>query len=245
MTAESKHHTSGSLWLAVGLAASAGFVDAFVYVRVTPVFVANMSGNFIHLGIFAGGHDGRGVAAMLVALGGFLAGVILATSHLDTKLRAGKPPRPNALLLYESILLLALPLTLRLGDITYSPSIQKGDYLVVIIGATAMGIQAVALRRVGQIAVSTTYGTGSLVRLGEKLALALRRTDRPGNHRRRITIAVLSTVLVSYVAGATLAASLGAAPELLLLPAAIPLIGAFILEARPQTPETPEPVTIP
>ena len=43
----------------------------------------------------------------------------------------------------------------------------------------AMGLQATALRRVGQIAVATTYGTGAIVRVGEKVALAARRADRP------------------------------------------------------------------
>jgi len=237
VTTESKHHPSGSLWLAMGLAATAGFVDAFIYLRVTPVFVANMSGNFIHLGIFTGTHDGKGVLAMLVALGGFLAGVMMATSHLDAQLRAGKSPRPDLLLLLESLLLFVLPVMLRMTDITYSTSIQRDQYLVVVIGAIAMGTQAVALRRVGQIAVSTTYGTGSVVRLGEKLTLALRRTARPGDHRRRKTIAILCAVLASYVAGAALAASLGAPPELLLIPAAVPLIGAAVLRGsrRPST----------
>jgi uncharacterized membrane protein YoaK (UPF0700 family) len=243
MTTESEHHTSGSLWLAVALAATAGFVDAFIYVRVTPVFVANMSGNFIHLGVFAGSHDGRGVAAMSVALGSFLAGVMLATSHLDTHVRARQSPRPDALLLFESILLLSLPVLLRIADITYSSSIQRNDYLVVVLAATAMGIQAVALRRVGQIAVATTYGTGSMVRLGEKLALAMRQTARPGDHRRRVTIAVLFIVLVSYVAGAGLAASLGATPELLLFPAVVPLIATLVLRTRRHD-ETLEPATL-
>jgi hypothetical protein len=43
---------------------------------------------------------------------------------------------------------------------------------------------------------------------------------------------VLAGVLVSYVAGATLAASLGDTPELLLLPAAVPLMAAFVLAGK-------------
>lgn len=235
MTTEARHHTSGSLRTAVALAATAGFVDAFVFLRVTPVFIANMSGNLVHLGIATGGHDGRGVAAAAVALGGFLVGIIVATSHLDRRLDIGRWPSPETLLLLESLLLAALPVLIRVMHIDYSPQIAPADYLLVVVGATAMGIQAVALRRVGQVAVSTTYGTGAVVRLGEKLALALRRAPRPGDVRRRVTIVVLGTVLVSYVLGAAVAAWCGATPELLFVPAAVPLIGSFVLRAHQRT----------
>lgn len=231
MTSESKHHPSGSLALAAALAATAGFVDAFIFVRVTPVFVANMSGNLVRLGIAAGGHDGRAVAASLVALAGFLAGAIWSTSHLDHHVRGGRPPTPTRLLLVEAVLLTALPFIVRAAHIAYSSPIQTKDYAVVVIGATAMGIQAVALRRVGQVAVSTTYGTGAVVRLGEKLALAARRADRPGQVRRRTTIVVLVVVLASYVGGAWLASSVGASPYFLLIPAAVPLV-AVVLGGR-------------
>jgi hypothetical protein len=60
---------------------------------------------------------------------------------------------------------------------------------------------------------------------------------RPGDQRRRITIAVLFTVLVSYVAGAGLASWAVASPELLFLPAAVPLLAALLLAARLARPD--------
>ncbi len=212
--------------LAIGLAATAGFVDAFIYLRVTPVLVANMSGNLIHLGIATGTSDWRAVSAAGIALASFLVGAGAATMAIDTGVRRGRAPAPSGLLFVESLLLFSLPVILLGSGVSYSPSIAPIDYLVVAVGATAMGIQAVALRRVGQVAVSTTYGTGAVVRLGEKLALAIRRTDRPGGHKRRVTIAVLAAVLVSYVAGALLGTSVGSSPTLLLIPATMPLIAA-------------------
>lgn len=225
MPPEVKHHVSGTLQLAVALAATAGFVDAFIYQRVAPVFVANMSGNLIRLGMSAGGHDGKGTAAAIVALAGFVAGAITGSAHLDAHVRAGKPADPLTLLFIEAILLAALPVVIRVADIAYSPSIEPIDYIVIVVGSIAMGLQAIALRRVGQVAVSTTYGTGAVVRLGEKLALAATRTPRPLDHRRRISIAVLTAVLVGYVAGAFVAASLSANPDLLFIPATVPLVG--------------------
>ena len=226
MTTESGHHTSGGLGVAATLAATAGFVDAFLFTRVTPVFVANMSGNLVRLGIATGNHDGRGVAAPTVALAGFVGGAMLAMSLIDLHVRRDRAPTGAPLLALEAVLLVLLPIVMTAADIAFSSSIQPIDYLVVVIGSTAMGMQAVALRRVGQVAVSTTYGTGAVVRLGEKLALGLRRAARPDELRRRVTIAILGIVLVSYVAGAAFATLLGDSPWLLLIPASVPACAA-------------------
>jgi uncharacterized membrane protein YoaK (UPF0700 family) len=92
---------------------------------------------------------------------------------------------------------------------------------VIGIGAFAIGIQASSLRRVGSIAVATTYGNGTIVRIGEKLALGLRRAERTSSSRRSATIIVLVGVLCCYVGGAAAASALGSSPFLLLIPAAV------------------------
>ncbi len=214
--------------MVAALAAAAGFVDAFVFQRVTPVFVANMSGNLIRLGMSTGAHDGHQAVAALVALAGFAAGVTAGASHLDTHVRSDRPPNPAALLFFESALLIVLALLVQSASIGFSPSTEAADYPVILVGAAAMGLQAIALRRVGQTAISTTYGTGAVVRLSEKLALAFRKTPRPDSNRRRTSIAILATVLVSYVFGAFTAASWNSNPYLLLIPAGVALVGALV-----------------
>ncbi|MCE9623615.1 MAG: DUF1275 domain-containing protein [Actinomycetia bacterium] len=227
MPAELKHHASGRLSLVAALAAAAGFVDAFVFQNVTPVFVANMSGNLVRLGMSAGVRDGRQAAAALVALVGFSAGVIAGAARLDTHVRSERLLDSSALLFVETGLLTLLAFILRIANITYSPTTKAADYPVILIGAAAMGLQAIALRRVGEVAVSTTYGTGAVVRVSEKTALAFRKTPRPDEHRRRTSIVVLSVVLMAYVGGAFAAASTSANPMLLLIPAAVSLVGAI------------------
>jgi len=227
MPPELKHHASGTLPVVAALAGAAGFVDAFVFQRVTPVFIANMSGNLVRLGMSAGVHDGRQAAAALVALTGFAAGVAAGAIRLDRHVRFERPLDPSSLLFGEAGLLTLLALIVRLAHIKYSPTTAAADYPVILIGAAAMGLQAIALRRVGQVAVSTTYGTGAVVRLSEKAALALRQTPRPNDHRRRTSIAILATVLLSYVAGAFTAASASANPLLLFIPAAVSLACAI------------------
>lgn len=237
MPPELRHHASGTLPIVAALAAAAGFVDAFVFQSVTPVFVANMSGNLVRLGMSAGVHDGNQAVAALVALAGFAAGVSAGATHLDRHVRSDRSPDPSVLLFVESALLVVLVLILGGIDIGYSPSTQAADYPVILIGATAMGLQAIALRRVGQVAISTTYGTGAVVRLSEKVALAIRKAPRPVSHRRRISIAILAVVLLSYVFGAFIAASANSNTDLLLIPAAVSLASAVAIR-RFQEPTT-------
>ncbi|MEO5722854.1 MAG: YoaK family protein [Ilumatobacteraceae bacterium] len=233
MPAESTHHTSGTLPIAIALAASAGYVDAFIYQRVAPVFVANMSGNLIHLGIAAGEHSGGAVVAAFVALAGFVLGAMSATGFVDGQVRRRTGVSPVGLLVVESALLITLPLILAATELQYTTALHAADFVVIAIASVAMGVQAVALRRVGRVAVSTTYGTGAVLRLGEKLALAAKRAPRPDNHPRRLSIAVISIVLASYVAGAFIAALLTPSRWLLLAPAAVPLAAAVALRRSP------------
>ena len=207
--------------MALSLAAVAGFIDAFLFLNVTSVFVANMSGNMVRVGIEAG--DGHWTTAVgsLAALIAFTSGVIAAIAHHDHQLRRGRLVRPDQLLIAEALLTLALPVALIVFDVEFSRSPGWIHGAVIAVGAFAMGIQASALRRVGEIAVATTYGTGTIVRIGEKAALALRRAERVDDARRLTTITVLVGVLVSYIGGAALASALGGARELLFIPPAV------------------------
>ena len=229
MTQEGAHHPSGTLVLAVVLAVVAGFVDAHVYVHVTPVFVANMSGNLIHLGIFTGLGRWRTAVGSTVALGAFLLGVVTAVVHHDHRLRRRGRVSPDSLLFVEAGLVLVLPVLRLATGAGFHSEPTLAVYPILIVAAFAMGLQAAALRRVGEIAVATTYGTGAIVRIGEKLALAARRADRPTVNRRRSTIAVLVIVLVSYAGGAAFAALLGGGAWVLLIPGVVLTATAFIV----------------
>jgi uncharacterized membrane protein YoaK (UPF0700 family) len=233
VTQESEYHPSGPLAMAIALALIAGFIDAHIYVHVTPVFTANMSGNLIHLGVFTGLGHWRDAAASSVALLAFVTGVVCAVLHHNRQLRTEGFVKPDTLLAVEAVLLASLPLVVHLFGAHFSPEARLADYPVIGVAAFAMGLQAAALRRVGEIAVATTYGTGAIVRIGEKVALAARRADRPTAHRRRLTLMILLSVLVSYVGGAALAAYIGASPVLLLLPAGGLMVTAVF--ARRQT----------
>lgn len=232
MPAEARHHVSGSLPLAVALAGSAGFVDAFVFVNVAPVFVANMSGNLVRLGMDVGDGAVRPALAALVALLSFLTGAFVATSQVDRRLRSGAPASSRHLFVVEALLLAAVAAALHFGRVGYAAEAGNRQLVIIAVAALAMGLQAVALRRVGQVAVSTTYGTGAVVRLGEKLALGVRRAARPSDLRRRVTVIVLVAVLVGYVCGAAIAAAVGGSPALLLVPAGVMLVASRVVDGQ-------------
>ena len=67
----------------------------------------------------------------------------------------------------------------------------------------------------GATAVSTTYGTGALVRVSEKVVLGLRRAPRNHDLPRRRSVLVLASIIVGYVGGAIVASALPGAPGVL------------------------------
>ncbi len=207
--------------MAISLAAVAGFIDAHLFLHVTSIFVANMSGNMIRVGIEIGDGGWTTAAGSLAALIAFTVGVIVAITHHDHQLRRGRSVRPDRLLVVEALLALTLPVLLIWSDVDFSEPPGAVHGTVIAIGAFAMGIQASALRRVGEIAVATTYGTGTIVRIGEKAALALRRAERVGEGRRSTTVGVLVIVLAGYIGGAAVASALGSSPVLLFIPPAV------------------------
>jgi uncharacterized membrane protein YoaK (UPF0700 family) len=155
-------------------------------------------------------------------LASFSAGAIAATSTLDRQVQAGAAhPRPSPLLAVEAALLAFAAAWLASSGIDHDAALSIRAVPVIVTAAAAMGMQAVSLRAVGETAVSTTYGTGALVRLSEKLALSIRRAPRPTEAPRRNAIVVLAAVLASYVAGATVGAQVPSTPVALLVPCAI------------------------
>lgn len=228
MPAEVDHHIEGGIGLAAMLAAAGGFVDAWIFLRVVSVFVGNMSGNLIRLGIATGQGLGSTALAASVALWAFMTGVAAAAAHVDRRLVRQRPALGRSIFLAEAVLFLAIAGYVAVLDIGFSTRLTWTNVPVVVLGAFAMGMQAIGLRRVGATAVSTTYGTGAVVRLSEKLMLAQRRAPRPGDVPRRSTMVVLAAVLLAYVVGAIAASMAGQSPAWLLVPAGLQMFAALV-----------------
>lgn len=145
--------------LAIGLALLAGFVDAIGFLFSGGLFVSFMSGNSTRLAV--GLADGQAIAvlaAMLIA--GFVSGVVLGNL-----LGARWPAARNAISLAFVTLLLGLAGAFGLAS---------QDRLLLLSLTLAMGCTNTIFQRDGDVTIGVTYMTGALVRLGQRIADALR-----------------------------------------------------------------------
>jgi uncharacterized membrane protein YoaK (UPF0700 family) len=144
--------------LAAALAALAGFVDAVGFLGLGGFFVSFMSGNSTRLGVgVASEAAAAAIAAALVAA--FVAGVTVAA--LVSRI-AGPQGRAAVLGLVAA--------ALGLAALLHQPGAAPGAFLLV---AFAMGAENMVFQRGGDVAFGLTYMTGTLVRIGQRLADAL------------------------------------------------------------------------
>lgn len=151
--------------LAAALAALAGYVDAIGFVKLGGLFVSFMSGNTTRLAVgLADGSTVALVAAGLIAafLAGVIGGALIAA-------KAG-PARKAAVLSLMAILLAVAAMLDR---------IVAGGWAALAMAA-AMGAANNVFLRDGEVSVGVTYMTGTLVKLGQRIAAALLGDDANG-----------------------------------------------------------------
>lgn len=145
--------------IAICLAALAGFVDALAFVSLGGFFASFMSGNSTRLGVsLATGLNGDATTAGALLLS-FVSGVMLAS--VVTRARP-KDSMTAVMAVVTGLLLVAAALG----------SLLPG-MLALLLLALAMGAANGVFHRDGEVTFGVTYLTGSLVRMGQKLAGAL------------------------------------------------------------------------
>jgi uncharacterized membrane protein YoaK (UPF0700 family) len=144
--------------LAIALTALAGYVDAIGFIRLGGFFVSFMSGNTTRLavGVARGGTEAA-TAAGLIAL--FVTGVVLGST---AGRKAGRWRRPVVLTIV-GLLLAASPILEFAG---------AGRWAVASM-TLAMGAENAVFEDGGEIRVGLTYMTGTLVKAGQRLAVAI------------------------------------------------------------------------
>jgi uncharacterized membrane protein YoaK (UPF0700 family) len=152
-------------WLAAGLAAVAGYVDATGFLASKGFFVAFMSGNSTRLavGIVERASDAA-TASALIAL--FVIGVIGGSL---VGRRAGPRHRSSVIALVAAMLGLAVLC-----------AAARESYVALACMALAMGAENAIFETEGEVQIGLTYMTGTLVKLGQRLATALSGGDRWG-----------------------------------------------------------------
>lgn len=144
--------------LATALAALAGYVDAIGFLTAGGVFVAFMSGNSTQFAVaLATGVGPEALAGGLV--GTFVAGVVAGTLAATVAGRWRKP----AVLALVAVMLVAAGVAAQ----------AAGPVAAAFVLAAAMGAENAVFQRDGEVAIGLTYMTGTLVKLGQRLAAAL------------------------------------------------------------------------
>jgi uncharacterized membrane protein YoaK (UPF0700 family) len=148
-------HDNGSRALAVWLSAIAGYVDAVGFLKLGGFFVSFMSGNSTRMAV-AIAEQRRGAFLGLGLIGFFVLGVALGSVMGRV---AGDWRKPVVL----AFVSLSLVVAASSGMIDY-PAIA------VAAMAMAMGAENAVFENNGEVRIGVTYMTGTLVKVGQRIA---------------------------------------------------------------------------
>lgn len=144
--------------LAAALAALAGYVDAIGFMKLGGLFVSFMSGNTTRMAVGLAGETAvAAIAAALIVA--FVAGV---TGGALVAAATGTARKAAVLSLTAMLLAVAAALD----------RFVAGNWTALAMAA-AMGAANNVFLRDGEVAVGVTYMTGTLVKLGQRIATAL------------------------------------------------------------------------
>jgi uncharacterized membrane protein YoaK (UPF0700 family) len=146
------------LWLLATLvSALAGYVDAIGFLMSDGFFVSFMSGNSTRLGLGVTAMSGSSTSAMLL-IGLFLVGVV-GGSLVSTWGGSWRKP----------LVLLLVGLTITAAALCSTHSSWEAASALAI----AMGAANTIFLREGEVSVGVTYMTGTIVKFGQRLTVAL------------------------------------------------------------------------
>jgi len=151
--------------LLVMLSLAAGCVDAAGFLGFGEVFVANMTGNTVLLGIAIGQADGQAALRAGTALAGFVCGVAAGAVMVGRERESDVWPKAVTVALAIELAVLA---AFAGGWLFAGSEPSRGVTLLLIsLSSLAMGVQSSAVRHLGVPGVATTYITGTLTNLTE------------------------------------------------------------------------------
>lgn len=154
------------------LSLAAGCVDAVGYLGLGQIFVANMTGNTVLLGLALGQAEGQAALRAVVALAGFVVGVAAGAAIVGPgRERSAWSPAVTAALALELVALVAFAAGWFLAE---AEPAGLAVYPLIALPSLAMGVQSAAVRRLGIPGVATTYITGTLTDLTEGAIARLR-----------------------------------------------------------------------
>lgn len=172
-----------------------GVVDAVGYLGLDRVFVGNMTGNIVILGMGVAGADDLPVLGPAIALGTFVIGAFVAGMVLRRRPK-GWTTAVTGCLAAGSVILAAAATAAALTDTEHSVSAQ---ICVAAATAAAMGIQACVARKVAIADMTTVVVTSTLTSLASE---TWTRGGRTALWNRRF--GAIATIFVGALIGALL-----------------------------------------
>jgi uncharacterized membrane protein YoaK (UPF0700 family) len=175
---EAKHGPLPPLLLAMTFVT--GLVDAFSYLVLGHVFVANMTGNVVFLALASAGAPGFSILASLVALASFVLGA-LAGGLLGSRLGQHRGRFLSVTAMLQALLLGASVVIAVLSGNTVPTG---SSYSLIIVLGIAMGLQNATARKLAVPDLTTTVLTLTIVGIGADHRLVGGSGSRAG---RRLT----------------------------------------------------------
>jgi uncharacterized membrane protein YoaK (UPF0700 family) len=181
--------------LLLSLTLVTGLVDAASYLKLGHVFVANMTGNVVFLGFAIAGAGGLSVGASLFAIAAFLLGG-LAGGRLGARLG---DHRGHLLVAAASTQAVAVTAAVVLAAASGNHPGRAARAGLIVLLATAMGLQNAVARRLAVPDLTTTVLTLTLTGVAADSKLAGGAGAKPG--RRLLAV---SAMLVGALVGGLL-----------------------------------------
>ncbi len=181
--------------LLLALTLLTGLVDAFSYLVLGHVFVANMTGNVVFLGFALAGAPGFSIAASLVALASFWSGALVG-GKVGSSLGEHRGRLLHAAALIQAVFLAASVILAALAGNTMTEGFR---YPLIVVLGIAMGIQNASARKLAVPDLTTTVLTLTLTGTAADSALAGGKGSLSG--RRLVSVAAM---LVGALIGAAL-----------------------------------------
>ncbi len=192
-TRDSKHGPLPPLLIAMTLVT--GLVDAFSYLALGHVFVANMTGNIVFLGFAVAGAHGFSIAASLAALASFGFGALVG-GNIGSRLGHHRGRFLSTAAAVQAVLLAA---SVFLAVLSGSPVTAGYRYILIAVLGVSMGIQNAGARKLAVPDLTTTVLTLTITGIAADSTIAGGTGSIAG---RRLTS--VAAMLAGAVVGAAL-----------------------------------------
>jgi len=171
--------------LLVAMTLVTGLVDAFSYLVLGHVFVANMTGNVVFLAFALAGASGFSILASVLALVSFVLGS-LAGGFLGSRLGHHRGHLLSVTAVLQTLLLIAAAV---LATLAGKPLPAGYNHGIIIILGIAMGVQNATARKLAVPDLTTTVLTLTIVGIGADSRLVGGSGSKLG--RRLIAVAAM------------------------------------------------------